>query len=188
MSLTLITGPVQEPITIAQAKAQLRLDVDTDDELVRDLIITAREWVEGQTHRCLVAQTFDQTIDYEWPFRRGTYRIDLEKNPVASVTSITYVDGSSPNPTLAASQYSLAARKYGSFIVPAYGVTWPTVRTVPAAITVRFIAGNIDTLPKPLEQAMKLLVTHLYENRETVSSALEQIPYTLESMISPYRS
>lgn len=191
MSLTLVTGPTSEPLTVQQAKDHLRLDTDDDDSLLAELIRTARTWVEGQTRRGILTQTWDFSIDGGWPYYNATPYIQLPINPVASVTSITYVDGSSPNPTLAASDYTVAARTYGSYIVPAYGSTWPTPRDVPDAIVVRFIVGE-STCPKPLEHAMKLLVTHMYENREPVNVGQGQvivgIPYTIEAMISPYRA
>jgi len=191
MALTLVTGPDQEPITLEQAKAQLRLDVDTDDELLRDMIKAAREWIEGQTKRALVTQTWDLNIDGGWPWKFGGQRITMPLNPLASVTSITYQDeaGTSPQPTLAASQYTIATRRYGSYVVPAYNVTWPSVRCVPDAITVRFVAGDAAvSVPKVLQRAMSLLVAHMYENREAATvKALASVPYGIESLVSPYR-
>ena len=189
MSLTLVTGPTKEPLTIQQAKDHLRLDHDEDDGLLQDMIKAARVWVENQTKRAILTQTWDYTIDDNWPWKFGGPRITLPLNPVESVTSIKYVDvdGTSPQPTLAATQYTVAARTHGSYIVPAYNVDWPTVRGVPDAITVRFVAGE-SSCPKPLERAIALLTTHLYENRELVDKGERlDIPYTLEAMISPYR-
>ena len=187
MALTLVTGPTKEPLTLQQAKDHLRLDTDDDDLLVLDLIKAARTWVEGQTKRAIITQTWNYDIDYEWPFKFGTPRITLPLNPVASVTSISYLDSDGASQTLASNQYAVAARTHGSFIVPAYDVEWPTVRCMPSAITVRFVAGEASC-PKPLERAIAILVTHMYENREVVDKGERlDIPYTLESMISPYR-
>jgi len=191
MALTLVTGPTSEPLTLQQAKDHLRLDTDDDDALVLDLIKAARVWVEGQTKRAILTQTWDYSIDWGYPYRDGQPYIQLPLNPVSSVTSITYVDGSSPNPSLSAGDYTVAARKHGSYIVPAYNTTWVTPRSVPDAVVVRFIAGE-SSCPKPLERAIALLVTHMYENRETIKAGqgqvLVDIPYTLEAMISPYRA
>ena len=184
MSLTLVTGPEQEPLTLEEAKAQLRLDDDTDDGLVRRLIIAARMWVEGQTKKALIEQTWDQKIDC-WPYKYNMPYIEIEKNPVKSVTSITYQEGSSPQPTLNATQYIVVAREHGSYIAPAYGVTWPSTLAVPEAITVRFVAGY-TTVPETLKHAIAMLVAHWYENREVIGKP-ESIPYGVESLISPYR-
>lgn len=188
MALELITGPTNEPVTLETVKAQLRLDVDTDDALLRQMMIAAREWIEGQTRRCLLTQTWDYYLDYDWPWKFGRHRITFPLNPVQSVSSIVYVDGSSPNPTLASSQYTVVARKHGSYIEPAYGVTWSTLRCVPNAIKVRFVAGYTDDTPQTLLQALVMLVAHLYENREvTTAKALVEIPYGTEALLSPLR-
>jgi len=185
MSLTLVTGPSTEPLTLEETKAQLRLDIDDDDALIRRLIIAARLWVEGQTKRALVTQTWDQKIDGNWPWKHNMPFIEFEKNPAQSVSAITYVDGSSPNPTLNATQYLTVGRTHNSYVAPAYGVTWPSVRNVPEAITVRFIAGHTD-VPEPLKHAVAMLVAHWYENREVMGSDAE-VPYSVEALISPYR-
>lgn len=189
MSLTLVTAADIEPLTLEEAKAQFRLEIDADDAIVRRYIQTARAWVEGQTKRCLAEQTWDYVIDYDWPFKYGTSRITLPLNPVTSVTSITYIDGTSPNPVLASSQYSVAARTHGSFIVPAYDVTWPAVRRVPGAITVRFVCGNNDDIPEELKQACALIVAEMYEQRTpSAAKAMHEVPFGIEALISPYRS
>jgi len=189
MSLTLVTAPVFEPVTLEYVKAQTRLDIDVDDELVRSYIEIARQWVEGQVKRGLATQTWDYAIDYRWPWRLGSYRIDLPLNPVSSVTSITYVDTDGASQTLAANQYTVVARQHGSYIVPAYNVTWPDLRYVPSAITVRFVAGEaVDSIPGPLKHAIALIVAHWYENREaSAPKEFMEIPLGVEAMISPYR-
>ena len=191
MALRLVTGPTQEPVTLTEAKLHARVDTDDDDQLLMLLITSAREWIEGQTKRALVTQTWDWEIDYGWPYlQNGVPTIDLPVNPVASVTSISYDDdGSSPRSTLSADDYTAVCRTHGSYIVPAYGATWPTVRCVPNAITVRFVAGQaIDEVPKQLTQALKMLVTHMYERRDLASEKqMIEIPYAVEALISPYR-
>lgn len=190
MALTLVTGPSQEPLTLAEAKLHARIDTDDDDQLLMALISTAREWVEGQTRRALATQTWDWSIDWGWPYmQNGVPTLDFPINPVTSVTSITYDDGSSPRATLSSDQYTAVLRQHTSYVVPAYGVDWPTVRCVPDAITVRFVAGQaIDEVPYQLVQAMKMLVTHMYERRDLSSERqMIEIPYAVEALISPYR-
>jgi uncharacterized phiE125 gp8 family phage protein len=194
MALTLVTGPTVEPVTVTEAKSQLRLDIADDDTYIGTLITAAREWVEGQTKRALVAQTWDWAIDYGFPWRQG-YRIDLPLNPVISVASIAYVDDAGNAATWAADQYTAVCRQNGSFIVPAYNVSLPVIRNVPNAITVRFTAGFYDntaspetgSVPQPLKQAIILLVAHWYENREAAGKAMAEAPYAVEALISPYR-
>lgn len=190
MSLTLVTAPTSEPVSLSEMKSHMRLDGNDDDSYVTKCIKAARLWIEGQTKRALVTQTVDYAIDSNWPMWNGHPMIRLPLNPVKSigatspeVFSISYVDSNGATQTLAQSQYTLAARSHGSYVVPAYGVTWPSVRDVPEAITVRFVAGA-DTVDEDLKIAVKILASYYYENRETSSGA----PRAVEALISPYRS
>ena len=189
MSLTLVTAPEQEPLTLEEAKAQLRLDGDEDDALVRRLIMAARMWVEGQTKKALMPQTWDQVIDWCWPYKYNMPWIQFEKNPATSVTSITYQSGASPQPTLNATQYTVVSREHSSYIAPAYGISWPTPLSVPEAVTIRFIAGYTD-VPEPLKHAVAMLVAHWYENREATVMAVDvsNVPLTIQSLLASFKT
>lgn len=187
MALTLITGPTHEPVTLDELKQQTRIDYDTQDDLLIHYIRAAREWVEGQTGRAIMTQTWDYTIDGGWPYRNGYPIIMLPLNPVSSVTSITYIDGASPDPTLSASKYDVAARNYGSYIAPSYGASWPTPRNVVSAITIRFVAGNDNDVPYGLKQAILLVAAHMEANRGDGPNEVSDIP-GLEGALSPWRS
>lgn len=186
-SISTVTEPEFEPLTVAQAKAHLYVDDDASDQIIAALIKVARLKIEGETHRALVQRTLDLEIDGGWPMRGCMPYIALPVNPVASVTSVTYVDGSSPEPTLAAANYTATLRNNASYIVPAYSVTWPTVRNVPGAVKVRFVAGyaDVDSIPEPLVQAMKLYVAHLFYHR---GDEAKPLPPTIEALVSPYRA
>jgi uncharacterized phiE125 gp8 family phage protein len=190
MALTLVTDVTEEPVSLDEAKAHLRLDIDDDDAYLAGCITAARVWVEGQTKRCILPQTWDYTIDGGWPKRHGAHRIDLPLNPVKAVSgtspevfSITYVDDDGVSQTLAAANWTLVNRIHGSYIVPAYNISWPSVRNVPNAVTVRFVAGDFDNIPQPLHRAIMVLAAHYYENRESGGSA----PRAVEALISPFR-
>jgi uncharacterized phiE125 gp8 family phage protein len=192
MSLSLVTEPTEEPVTVDEQKEHMRIDADDnhDDAFIYTCIVAARTWIEGQTRRCMKSQTWDYSIDCGWPRVGGMPRITLPLNPVKAigdtspeVFSITYVDTDGATQTLATSQYTLVSRRYGSYIVPSYNVTWPDVRNVPNAITVRFVAGE-SNVPEPLNMATMVLATHYYENRETAAKA----PEAVESVVSAYRS
>ena len=196
MSLSLVTGPTQEPVTIEEAKQHMRIEVSADDAMVAAFVLAAREWVEGQIKRSLITQTFDYFIDWDWPTVGYTDRIMLPINPVQSVASISYIDDNGATQTLAASQYTVVARESGSYVEPAYNVDWPSVRCVPNAIVVRFTAGYIDTttspqvnkVPFPLRTAVLMMAAHMYENREaTTVRNINEAPLAVETLISPYR-
>lgn len=191
MALSLVTAANEEPVTVDEQKEHLRIDADDnhDDSFIYTCIVAARQWIEGQTKRSIKPQTWDYSIDYGWPTVDGMHRIDLPLNPVKAigdtspeVFSITYVDDDGASQTLASSQYTLVSRRYGSYIVPAYNVSWPTVRNVPNAVVVRFAAGE-STVPEVLNMAVMVLASHYYEHRETSVKA----PEAVEAFISAYR-
>ena len=188
MALSLVTDVTSEPVSVDDQKVHLRLDSDADDAYVARCIKAARQWIEGQTKRAIMPQTWDYSIDFGWPHRYGFHRIDYPLNPVAVesspiVDSVTYVDDDGNSQTLAVSQYTVVARTNNSYLVPAFDVTWPTVRNVPNAITVRFVAGY-STVPEDLNRAVMILAGYYYEIRETGADA----PESVEALISPFRA
>jgi uncharacterized phiE125 gp8 family phage protein len=172
-----------------------------EDTLLAGFITAARVHVENVvTHRALVTQTW-QALLSRWPLAD---RIELPKPPLQSVTSITYVDNIGTSHTFAATLYDLEmaatppvlnpTHPRGS-IVLAYCESWPWETLRPAApITIEFVAGygGIADVPRPIKQAMLLLIGHWYENREIIgdprfAAALAGLPLGFDALLMPYR-
>lgn len=193
-SSNLVTAPTLEPLTLAEAKAHLRVEVPDDDALIATLILVAREWVEGQTHRALMTQTWDFLFDYDWPMRAGRVCLRLPLAPVQSIVSVTYVDEGGVTRTLSASPtlYRLTHGAEQPRVVPAYDAVWPCVRDDGEVITVRAVCGygaGQGDVPQPLRLAMRILIGHWYENREAliIGTIVAEAPLAVESLIAPYR-
>lgn len=183
--LDLITAPADEPVSLTEAKAHLRVDVSDDDALITSLIAAAREEVESRAGRSLRTQTWDLKIDQ---FPSANQPIVLPLPPLQSVTSVTYVDADGATQTWDAGNYSVDApggpRATRGMVIPGYGISYPTTRSQLNAVTVRFVAGYADDeAPEPLRNAMLLIVGNRYENRE---SAIEAEGVT--QLINPYRT
>lgn len=197
MATRLVTPPTVDPVSLIEAKAHCRVDIADDDGLLAGYVLAARAHIENETRRAFMTQTWEATFDYEWPSLRiyGCYRqrIVLPRPPVQSVTSVKYIDTAGVEQTLASDQYKVSKSDTGEwYVVPAYGVTWPTVRREMEAITVRFVAGygsNPGDVPEPLRQAILLLIGHWYENRETVNvgNITSELPMTVASLVFPFR-
>jgi uncharacterized phiE125 gp8 family phage protein len=151
-TLSLITAPAAEPITLAEAKLHLKInaDVTAEDSLIAPLIVTARDYVEGFTHRALPLQTWDLLLD---GFPGDGAPIRLPKAPAVSVTSVTYIapDGTSTvwSSALYTTDLPAGPKARSGCIVPAYGEFYPLTRAVPRAVSVRFVAGYAGT-PVPV--------------------------------------
>jgi len=188
VALSLVTAPAAEPITLAEAKVHLRVDITDDDSLITALIVTARQHVEAITRRALITQTWDLTLD-AWP-DGDTILVPLP--PLQSVTSVTYKDSAGTVYTMPVTDYIVDKVEEPGRIVLAYGKTWPSATLYPAgAITVRFAAGYGDAtkVPQAIKQAMLLLIGQWYESRETISigNIVNELPFTVEALLWPYR-
>lgn len=190
MSLTLFTAPSVEPITLQEAKDHLRVDGTTDDALISALIQAARQHIDGRDGwlgRALMTQTWDYTLD-EFP---DTDYIPLPLAPVQSITSITYTDTNGTSQTFSSGNYALGADlDWSPRVNLGYDKSWPSTRTIPDAVTVRFVAGyaNAASVPAPIKAALLMMIGHLYEHRESVADKeLSEVPMAVQSLLMPYR-
>lgn len=189
-SLSLVTPPQQEPISLQEAKEHCRIDLDDEDGLLSGYITAARQHVEDVTGRQLITATWALTLD-GWPCF-----IDVPKAPLVTVSSIAYLDTSGTSQTLATNQYRIEAGTGPTAgrarITREYSVVWPTLRSVGSTVTVTFTAGygtSGDKVPMPIRQAMLLLIGHWYRNRESVTGdVVNELPQAFDALIGPYRT
>lgn len=165
MALKLITPASAPPVTLAEAKLHLRVDVADDDALISALLMAATEQAEHQTGRAVMAQTWELTLD-AFPDA-----LELTRIPVQSVASVIYADSTGADQTLTGSAYALdnADDNGPAFVVPAYGTTWPATRDQINAVRVRYVAGYASAadVPESFKSWIKLMVGAMYENRES---------------------
>lgn len=189
MSLTLVTAPIAEPVTLDEAKDHLRVDDANEDAYIASLIPVARDYVEAVTGLAFVSQQWLYTADnfpYSgyWPYGYGSYgafayatsgynsyddTIKLYRAPLISVQSITYIDPTGNTQTLASNQYTVLTASTIGEIALNYGCYWPFTRPVRNAVQVSFTAGypNVESIPESFLGAMKYLINDMYVNRES---------------------
>ena len=63
MALVLTAAPAVEPVSLAEAKAHLRVDSDHEDALIAQLIVAARIFVERTLGLALIAQSWSYFLD-----------------------------------------------------------------------------------------------------------------------------
>lgn len=193
MGTRLITAPASDPIALYEARAQCHIDSPNEDGLLAGYILAARDAAETYLRRKLVTQTWELTIDGNWPRERTRGQIlpliRLPFPPLQSVTSVTYYDTAGALQTLAANQYRVSTTEYEGTIEPAYGVTWPSVRDQSETIIVRFVCGYAGAIPESVRQALLLTIGHFFEHRESVitGTIASAMPHSAETLLFPYR-
>jgi len=187
-SLLVVTPPSSEPVTLAEAKSQCRVDVSDDDDLITAYIQTAREYVEAVTRRALLTQTLELRLD-EWPDGEAIY---LPRPPVQSVESVTYLDEDGNEQSFDASNYVVDTTCVPARVVLVSGVSWPSDDLYPAgAVRVRYVAGwsSAGDVPRPIRQAILMLVGHWYENREATVAVgnTHVVPFAVDALLWSWR-
>lgn len=197
-SLTVVSAPATEPITLQEALDYLRVDNTSEDDLVTALIATARATIEQHTNRALFTQTLKLTLD-AWPVldpynRRGAPadRIALPRAPLATVTSVKYypADGGA-QATMDSADYHVVPGQCPGLIALVDGVAWPDLARRPDAVEITYTAGAADVadIPAGLVHATRFLVAHLYEIRGTVAvgNIVNEIPFTVRNLLELHK-
>ena len=180
---TRITDSTAEPITLAEAKTHLRVDTSGEDTYITSLISVARETLEYMSNRVLLSQTWDILTDT----LPGTF-IELNKGPLQSVTSISY-NTSTGGSTAVGSTIYRSDNAYGlGRITLQESQSWPTIQSQLGGVTTRVVLGestDVAGIPYRDIHAVKLLVSHLYHQREPVvtGTIATEIPKAFDWLI-----
>lgn len=172
MNLILTTPPVNEPLEVADVKTYLRVDDVTDtaeDDYLSAIITAAREYCEAFQNRVYITQTWQMSFDY-WPSRV----IELPRGNLQTIDAVTYKNSAGIETTLTETQqYVVSTRGVSGRLSPPYAQHWPSFVPFPLdAVVIEFSCGYGDTaatVPQKIKQAMKLLISHWYENRTPLS-------------------
>jgi uncharacterized phiE125 gp8 family phage protein len=197
MTLSVVTGPTVEPVSLTEAKTHLRVTGSDEDTYISALIAAARVWCENHTGMVFVERSLLWTID-ALPSCADAALI-LPTAPVQSITSIIYTDQDGVETTWDSDLYLLDPDPVRPRLKPAYGESWPSdVRAVMNAVKITFAAGFEDdgasppsltaNIPAAIIHAMKLAIGHFYEHRMEVSrDLLHDVPLAARALLSPYR-
>ncbi len=152
MPLRLIQGPIAEPVSLAEAKLHLRVDVTDDDALISAFIAAARDYAETITRRCFIAQSWKYVIDsFPGPTLIGIpfgqawvypgHAVFLEKSQVQYVSAIKYTDMNSNAQVMASTDYAIDYTSEPCRITPIFGRIWPITLPQIGAAEIDFVAG-----------------------------------------------
>jgi phage conserved hypothetical protein, phiE125 gp8 family len=187
-SLELIDAPAVEPITLAEAKAQMRVEHTDDDTIIERLIDVAISYtdVTGALGKAMITQKWGQ-----WVAPNPT-DVTLILGPVQAVTAVKYYDLDGVLQDDDYNNYDAFGTATATVIKPKTGFNWPTSQQRSDSIKIEYEIGYGDTaadVPAVVKHALLMLVSYLYENRETAQmDALQEVPYGYHAMLNMERS
>ena len=163
MTSYLLAGPAEEPVSLVEAKAFLRVDDSAEDGLITTLIGAARLHIEGVTGRALVAQSWRVVLDC-WPDNRV---VKLPVAPFMAVTEITAFDAVGGAHTIGLAQFMSEPDR---LLLPSTVAGMPVLRDR-QGIEIDYVAGfgtEPEDVPGDIRQALLVLVGYWYEHRDAV--------------------
>ena len=191
-SLTRQTGPAVEPVTLAEAKAHLRVDTADDDAYITGLVRAAREWVEQYLDRTLVHTQWVMRFD-KFP-ADSTADIELPRPPVVASGTATAVTVAYTLEDGTTASYSTASFRVDRASTPGavktnYAQTWPPHRQDDNSVSVTWWGGygpSGSDVPQAIRHAMLMLIAFWYDNRSTVlvGSISKPLEFAVESLLS----
>lgn len=189
MSLITITPPAEEPIGLALARLQCKVDGTDVDDLLSIYIASAREECEKRTGRLLISRTVEQLLD---AFPCGGAAIRLEGLPAASIVSVKYDDANGAEQTLDSSAYLLDAAAYpNGWLLPAAGTSWPATASTVNCVRIRYLAGYgaAADVPPSIKKWLLLAIGAAHDNPSGLVEAgrMQALPERFqERLLDPF--
>jgi len=171
-TVRVVTPPTTEPVTIAEAKAQLSIAAsdDSHDTELASMIAAAREEWERDTSIALITRT----LEHRLPKFLST--VVLSVRPAIAVSSVTYVDTTGTTQTVSSTNYYLDSdevRFLDTFVKP-------DVQDRSEAVKITYTAGygsDSRACPELDRMAIKLSLANRFEDRDMIAASGERRAY-----------
>lgn len=182
MTTTRITDAATEPVTLAQAKAHLRVDGSDEDALITAFITAARHDAENRLGRALLQSTWRLTMNGfpRWP----SSAVALQMAPIIAITGVQYYDPAGTLQTLDPAAYRLADHTLEPI------AAWPATQARLDAVQATYTAGygtTASAVPAPIVQWILLALGDLYANRERSAERPVVAHGFADALLDPYR-
>lgn len=151
------------PVSLADAKAHLRVTNTDQNDLITDLIWGAVEAFEKRANVCLSAQTWKAFLD------KGYEYIEIWKYPVTGIARIEYYDDDNSIQTLSTDEYfhNVDTGSVGDYsprpCVIRIDGDIPSTYERDDAMIITFTAGY-STIDYDVKQALYAWIFRMYEN------------------------
>jgi len=179
MSLCLITPPASELVTLAEAKAHLKLDTSDDDALLGTLITAARARAEWHTGRAFVTQAWRLSLD-AWP--HGDI-VEIPLPPLVSIAEVAVIASDSVRSVLDPAVYRVdTASQPGRVIFTDRPQSLRRRDCLQIAFTAGY--GDASAVPAPVREAILEIVADLYSHRGDDD---DPVGLCGQALLAPYR-
>ncbi|WP_226576789.1 head-tail connector protein [Acuticoccus sediminis] len=185
MVAILVTPPQAEPVTREEAKLHARIDGTDEDAKVDALIAAARLDVESRTGRVLVSQGWRIVLD--GPPARGIVR--LAPGPVKSVDAVTVYGADGVAEVVPSDDYLVDTANVPGRLMLSSGRFWGARALNGIEIDFTCGFGEPDDVPASLKQAVLMLVSYWYEQREAaaIGAVPAHVASGVQALTAPYR-
>lgn len=192
VALSCTVPPASEPVTVDEAKAWARVELDftTDDPIFESLIAAARSFAQVKQGRQLMPATYLLRLD-QFPLGGFTWwnsgpALIVPYPKLRSVTSIVYTSQSGQSTTLDPSRYLVDTISQPGRITPTFSQPWPATRVQAGSVAITYVAGYADAaeVPDTTKTAMKLLINHWYRNREAVGNVGGPLAMAVDALLA----
>ncbi len=167
---TILSPPATEPITLADAKAWLRVATSSEDDLVTSLIAAARNAFETETGIALITRRLRRHW-LQWPRALVQGRIALSPGPAATLIDAAILDDAGDIVSDITDQFTIhggALERYASLLMPHI----PDGGALAVTYDAGFGAGA--DVPDRFKQALRDIIRNAYA-RGTDSANLTAI-------------
>lgn len=174
---TTIVAPTTEPVSLAEAKAQLRLTdlFIADDDYIMALIPVARDRAEKYCNRFFT----DQTISIIFDGGFTNLELRLPYPDLDSINELSYIDSDNTTVVIPDTEYSFDSERQLIILDESYGFS--------KSVRVEAITAAPAEL-SAIKQAILMLITDMYELRtETVVGASVALNQAVKMMLDSYR-
>jgi len=182
-----VAAPSADVLSLADAKAHMKVDTSDEDSLISAYVAAATSLIDGDgwLGRAMITQDWAQWVN------QAPGWVRLSMGPFQELVSVQYYDVDNVLQTATLSDFE--TRKQGDFVIckPKEDFEWPAAETRQDAIKITYRAGWGDVatdVPPDLVAAIKLMTSHLYENRSaTTEMKLQNIPMGVQALVGRHR-
>lgn len=183
MTTTVVTPPGEPPVTLAEAKAFLRIGHDGEDSLVDSLVAAAIARVESEAGLALVSRTLRRDF-LAWPATLSGRGYPLRPKPAIALQSVVIADPAA-GPSDVTARFQLNC---GRLVLRPWTFLPPLGPEAGVQVTWQAGYGSAADVPDDLKQAVLMVAADAYtRGRVPGAAAGEALPETVSAILGRRR-